>query len=114
MNTWLLMCHFCSTLEQTIFFCISNMSWWRVGAIGTAKKKFEEDDAPSKYESVALIIGVTGIMGNSLAEILPLANIPGGPWKVYGVARQSRPSWNADHPIEYRKIPNLSYRFSVM
>ncbi|KAM3281460.1 (S)-8-oxocitronellyl enol synthase CYC2-like [Capsicum chacoense] len=90
------------------------MSWWRVGAIGTAKKKFEEDVAPSKYESVALIIGVTGIMGNSLAEILPLANIPGGPWKVYGVARQSRPSWNADHPIEYRKIPSLSYRFSVM
>ncbi|CAK9143300.1 unnamed protein product [Ilex paraguariensis] len=64
-------------------------------------KKFEEDDAPQKYQSVALIIGVTGIVGNSLAEILPLADTPGGPWKVYGVARRPRPSWNADHPVEY-------------
>ncbi|CAK9164643.1 unnamed protein product [Ilex paraguariensis] len=65
------------------------------------RKKFEEDDAPQKYQSVALIIGVTGIVGNSLAEILPLADTPGGPWKVYGVARRPRPSWNADHPVEY-------------
>nr|QMS55275.1 iridoid synthase 2 [Gardenia jasminoides] len=77
------------------------MSWWWAGAIGAAKKKFEEDDAPSQYQSVALIVGVTGIVGNSLAEILPLADTPGGPWKVYGVARRPRPSWNADHPIQY-------------
>ncbi|CAK9143298.1 unnamed protein product [Ilex paraguariensis] len=77
------------------------MSWWWAGAIGAAKKKFEDDDAPPKYQSVALIIGVTGIVGNSLAEILPLADTPGGPWKVYGVARRPRPSWNADHPVEY-------------
>ncbi|KAL3515348.1 hypothetical protein ACH5RR_022250 [Cinchona calisaya] len=77
------------------------MSWWWAGAIGAAKKKFEEDDAPLKYQSVALIVGVTGIVGNSLAEILPLADTPGGPWKVYGLARRPRPSWNADHPIEY-------------
>ncbi|NP_001311571.1 3-oxo-Delta(4,5)-steroid 5-beta-reductase-like [Nicotiana tabacum] len=77
------------------------MSWWWAGAIGAAKKKFEEDDAPPKYQSVALIIGVTGIVGNSLAEILPLADTPGGPWKVYGLARRPRPSWNADHPIDY-------------
>nr|GMC83298.1 3-oxo-Delta(4,5)-steroid 5-beta-reductase-like [Ipomoea batatas] len=80
------------------------MSWWWSGAIGAAKahpKKFEDDDAPPKYQSVALIVGVTGIVGNSLAEILPLADTPGGPWKVYGVARRPRPSWNADHPIEY-------------
>ncbi|OIT02000.1 PREDICTED: 3-oxo-Delta(4,5)-steroid 5-beta-reductase-like [Nicotiana attenuata] len=78
------------------------MSWWWSGAIGAAKKKIEQDDAPvQKYQSVALIIGVTGIVGNSLAEILPLSDTPGGPWKVYGVARRPRPSWNADHPIEY-------------
>ncbi|CAI9104316.1 OLC1v1002960C1 [Oldenlandia corymbosa var. corymbosa] len=77
------------------------MSWWWAGAIGAAKKKFEEDDAPPKYQSVALIVGVTGIVGNSLAEILPLADTPGGPWKVYGLARRPRPSWNADHPVEY-------------
>ncbi|CAN8274066.1 unnamed protein product [Cochlearia groenlandica] len=77
------------------------MSWWWSGAIGAAKKKFEEDEPIQSYESVALIIGVTGIVGNSLAEILPLSDTPGGPWKVYGVARRPRPSWNSDHPIDY-------------
>lgn len=77
------------------------MSWWWAGAIGAAKKKFEEDDAPRSFQSVALVVGVTGIVGNSLAEILPLSDTPGGPWKVYGVARRPRPTWNADHPIEY-------------
>ncbi|KAL5074693.1 hypothetical protein RYX36_013677 [Vicia faba] len=77
------------------------MSWWWSGAIGAAKKKFDEDEPPRTPESVALIIGVTGIVGNSLAEILPLPDTPGGRWKVYGVARRPRPSWNADHRIEY-------------
>ncbi|VVA18329.1 PREDICTED: 3-oxo-Delta(4 5)-steroid [Prunus dulcis] len=77
------------------------MSWWWAGAIGAAKKKFDPNDAPPKYQSVALVVGVTGIVGNSLADILPLPDTPGGPWKVYGVARRARPDWNADHPIEY-------------
>ncbi|XP_062021571.1 (S)-8-oxocitronellyl enol synthase ISY1-like [Rosa rugosa] len=77
------------------------MSWWWAGAIGAAKKKFDPDDAPAKYQSVALVLGVTGLVGNSLAEILPLPDTPGGPWKVYGVARRPRPQWNADHPIQY-------------
>ncbi|XP_062108999.1 3-oxo-Delta(4,5)-steroid 5-beta-reductase [Humulus lupulus] len=77
------------------------MSWWWAGAIGAAKKKFEEDEQPRSYQSVGLVIGVTGIVGNSLAEILPLSDTPGGPWKVYGVGRRPRPNWNADHPIEY-------------
>ncbi|KAM0011924.1 putative 3-oxo-5-beta-steroid 4-dehydrogenase [Helianthus debilis subsp. tardiflorus] len=77
------------------------MSWWWAGAIGAAKKKLDDEDAPPKYQSVALIIGVTGIVGNSLTEILPLSDTPGGPWKVYGVARRPQPQWNSDHPIEY-------------
>ncbi|GLU04162.1 hypothetical protein SLE2022_213230 [Rubroshorea leprosula] len=77
------------------------MSWWWAGAIGAAKKKFDEDEALRSYQSVGLVVGVTGIVGNSLAEILPLSDTPGGPWKVYGVARRPRPNWNADHPIEY-------------
>ncbi|KAJ6685835.1 3-OXO-DELTA(45)-STEROID 5-BETA-REDUCTASE [Salix purpurea] len=77
------------------------MSWWWSGALGAAKKKLEEDETPRDYQSVALILGVTGISGNSLAEILPLSDTPGGPWKVYGVARRSRPNWNEDHPVEY-------------
>ncbi|XP_019701869.1 3-oxo-Delta(4,5)-steroid 5-beta-reductase isoform X2 [Elaeis guineensis] len=70
------------------------MSWWWAGAIGAAKKKIDEDSgggggggAP-KFQSVGLVIGVTGIVGNSLAEILPLSDTPGGPWKVYGVSRR--------------------------
>ncbi|CAI9115925.1 OLC1v1016940C1 [Oldenlandia corymbosa var. corymbosa] len=80
------------------------MSWWWSGAIGAARKNFaNEDDSqpPKNVQSVALIIGVTGIVGNSLAEILPLSDTPGGPWKVYGVARRPRPSWNLDHPVNY-------------
>ncbi|KAI6688008.1 hypothetical protein NL676_024836 [Syzygium grande] len=77
------------------------MSWWWAGAIGAAKRRIDEEEAPKSYQSVGLILGVTGIVGNSLAEILPLSDTPGGPWKVYGVARRPRPSWNADHPIEY-------------
>ncbi|XP_058781160.1 3-oxo-Delta(4,5)-steroid 5-beta-reductase-like [Vicia villosa] len=77
------------------------MSWWWSGAIGAAKKTLEEVEAQQSFQNVALVIGVTGIVGNSLAEILPLPDTPGGRWKVYGVARRPRPSWNADHPIEY-------------
>ncbi|KAI3715986.1 hypothetical protein L6452_23004 [Arctium lappa] len=84
-------------------FSQTTMTWWWAGAIGAAKKKLDDDDAPPKYQSVALIVGVTGIVGNSLAEILPLSDTPGGPWKVYGLARRPRPQWNADHPIEYIK-----------
>ncbi|WCJ17892.1 (S)-8-oxocitronellyl enol synthase [Euphorbia peplus] len=76
------------------------MKFWTKGAIEAAEKKFETN-APNSYQSVALIIGVTGIIGNSLVEILPLEDTPGGPWKVYGVARRARPIWQADHPIEY-------------
>ncbi|GMN37839.1 hypothetical protein TIFTF001_007138 [Ficus carica] len=71
------------------------MSWWWAGTIGAAKAR------PTKHQSVALVVGVTGIVGNSLAEILPLSDTPGGPWKVYGIARRPQPSWNADHPITY-------------
>ncbi|CAN6914429.1 unnamed protein product [Brassica oleracea] len=78
------------------------MSWWWAGAIGAAKKKIDDNYEPTQsYQSVALIIGVTGIIGNSLAEILPLSDTPGGPWKVYGVAPSPRPTWKPDHPVGY-------------
>ncbi|GFY86019.1 NAD(P)-binding Rossmann-fold superfamily protein [Actinidia rufa] len=66
-----------------------------------AKDKFDEDESPTVYKSVALVVGVTGIVGNSLAEVLPLSSTPGGPWKVYGVARRPRPAWNGSHPLKY-------------
>ncbi|KAL2529591.1 3-oxo-Delta-4 [Forsythia ovata] len=77
------------------------MSWWWKGAVGAAMKASAENGGSKNYQNVALIIGVTGIVGNSLAEILPLSDTPGGPWKVYGVARRPRPAWNAEHPVQY-------------
>ena len=66
------------------------------------QKKYDDEEAPPRnYQSVGLVIGVTGIVGNSLAETLPLPDTPGGPWKVYGVARRPRPAWNAKHPVKY-------------
>ncbi|KAK9163742.1 hypothetical protein Syun_004644 [Stephania yunnanensis] len=85
----------------SFFYSLIKMSWWWSGAIGAARKKFEEGQGPTEYQSVGLVVGVTGIVGNSLAEILPLSDTPGGPWKVYGIARRPRPAWNADHPVEY-------------
>ncbi|GLJ30628.1 hypothetical protein SUGI_0606480 [Cryptomeria japonica] len=52
-------------------------------------------------KKIALIIGVTGILGNSLAEILPSSDTPGGPWKVYGVAKRSKSDWSLDIPVDY-------------
>ncbi|KAL9451116.1 hypothetical protein AB3S75_012795 [Citrus x aurantiifolia] len=40
--------------------------WW-AGAVDAPKKKFEEDKKPGSYQNVGLILGVTGIVGNSLA-----------------------------------------------
>ncbi|KAM1725902.1 hypothetical protein ACFX12_016741 [Malus domestica] len=79
------------------------MSWWWAGVASAATKKLEGVDASSSrgHQSVALVVGVTGIVGNSLSEILPLPDTPGGPWKVYGVARRPRPNWNVDHPVDY-------------
>ncbi|KAL2930059.1 3-oxo-Delta(4 5)-steroid 5-beta-reductase [Bienertia sinuspersici] len=57
----------------------------------------ENGDVPSRYQNVALIVGVTGISGNSLADILQLTAAPGGRWKVYGVARRRQPEWQFHH-----------------
>ncbi|XP_078430316.1 NAD(P)-binding Rossmann-fold superfamily protein [Wolffia australiana] len=79
------------------------MSWWWSGAIGAAKKRSDEETGGgAKPEAVGLVIGATGLVGNSLAEILPLPDTPGGPWKVYAVARRPRPAWNVTaNPVVY-------------
>nr|ALB78112.1 putative progesterone 5-beta-reductase [Convallaria majalis] len=68
------------------------MRWWWAGAVGAARKKIDDGPpAAPKFQSVGLIIGDIGLVGNSLAEILPLSDTPGGPWKVYGVSRGPKP-----------------------
>ena len=42
---------------------------------------------------VALVVGVTGMAGLSLAEALKQPDCLGGPWKVYGAARRSTDDW---------------------
>ncbi|TXG71629.1 hypothetical protein EZV62_000208 [Acer yangbiense] len=47
----------------------------------------------SNYKPVALIVGVTGMAGLSLAEFLKSPTALNGPWKIYGLARRSKPTW---------------------
>ncbi|CAH1435794.1 unnamed protein product [Lactuca virosa] len=42
---------------------------------------------------VALIVGVTGMVGIALTEALKKPTALGGPWTVYGVSRRSLPPW---------------------
>ncbi|CAK9172858.1 unnamed protein product [Ilex paraguariensis] len=51
--------------------------------------------------SVALIVGVTGMVGLSLAEALKKPTALGGPWKVYGSARRSLPTWFPPSTIDH-------------
>ncbi|KAK9214791.1 hypothetical protein WN944_006790 [Citrus x changshan-huyou] len=54
-------------------------------------KKLEDYDRSRDYQNVGLVIGVTGIVGNRLADILLQSDTPGGPW----------PNWNDDYPVKY-------------
>lgn len=76
------------------------MSWWWAGAIGAARRSADPTASPSvpTYQSVALVVGATGIVGFSLLDILPLSDTPGGPWKVYAVSRRQLPPNFADIP----------------
>lgn len=56
-------------------------------------KQVHDQNPKDPSSSVALIIGVTGISGFSLAEALKNPTTPGSPWKVYGAARRLSPSW---------------------
>ncbi|KAH9310596.1 hypothetical protein KI387_025631, partial [Taxus chinensis] len=65
------------------------------------QQNVESSEVKSKKQRVALVIGVTGIVGNSLAEILPLSDTPSGPWKVYGVARRPKPEGSSNTPVNF-------------
>ncbi|KAK4481542.1 hypothetical protein RD792_012443 [Penstemon davidsonii] len=65
------------------------------------QKKLEPNGVALKYQNVALIVGVTGISGSGLAETLSFSDTPGGPWKVYGVARRPCPEWLTKLDVNY-------------
>ncbi|KAK2990268.1 hypothetical protein RJ640_014720 [Escallonia rubra] len=50
-----------------------------------------EQEIPRR--AVALIVGVTGMVGVSLAEALQKPTAIGGPWMIYGASRRPLPSW---------------------
>lgn len=62
----------------------------------------QQNNPPS---AVALIVGVTGMAGLSLAQALKAHNALGGPWKVYGAARRPKPSW---FPASYSTVTSPS------
>ncbi|GLJ30629.1 hypothetical protein SUGI_0606490 [Cryptomeria japonica] len=100
-----------------LFYWILTMSWhsWWTSSLGhravelfcfgkeqgRIQQKLRASEIKSDKRKVALIIGVTGILGNSLAEILPLSDTPGRSWKVYVVARRSKPDWSLDTQVDY-------------
>ncbi|KZV56205.1 3-oxo-Delta(4,5)-steroid 5-beta-reductase [Dorcoceras hygrometricum] len=59
------------------------------------QKHAEQNEAVKRYQSVGLMVGLTGIASSALADT------PGGPWKIYGVASQPCPSWLAEHAVTY-------------
>ncbi|KAK9007707.1 hypothetical protein V6N11_074626 [Hibiscus sabdariffa] len=72
-----------SMRHDLTYWCPPTEGWYKLntdgsggrGAIGAAKqRKMEEHDILARYKSVALVIGVTGIVGNSLAIILPFSD----------------------------------------
>ncbi|KAJ0704373.1 putative delta(4)-3-oxosteroid 5-beta-reductase [Helianthus annuus] len=44
-------------------------------------------------QAVALIVGVTAMMGDAIVKALKQPTALGGPWTVYGVSRRSLPTW---------------------
>ncbi|XP_023884025.1 (S)-8-oxocitronellyl enol synthase CYC2 [Quercus suber] len=64
-----------------------------------------EQEVPNTNTPVALVVGVTGMVGLSLAEALKSPTALGGPWKVYGSARRPKPTWfpsfTPDHYITF-------------
>ena len=52
-----------------------------------------EQQKEPNITNVALIVGVTGMAGLSLAEALKSPTALGSPWQVYGTARRPKPTW---------------------
>ncbi|MCO5561928.1 hypothetical protein L7F22_015554 [Adiantum nelumboides] len=54
-----------------------------------------------RWPKVALVVGIAGIVGRSLANLNLKPHSPRDPWKVYGVARMARPKWFVNTQIDY-------------
>ncbi|EFJ28801.1 hypothetical protein SELMODRAFT_92604 [Selaginella moellendorffii] len=63
----------------------------------------ESPEAASEHDghNEALIVGVTGIVGNSLVEALQRPDAPGAPWRIRGIARRPKPRWFEHPDVDY-------------
>ncbi|KAL3617882.1 hypothetical protein CASFOL_038203 [Castilleja foliolosa] len=90
------------------------MSWFYKRSIGDVQQRVsyllpQYDSAVAKQKSTKFRVlkcftkwgRYTGIAGSGLAETLSLSSTPGGPWKVYGVARRLCPDWLTTLNVEY-------------
>jgi Delta4-3-oxosteroid 5beta-reductase len=73
-----------------------SLSWWWTRSVGAVRERKDELAAVPEhsFQSVALVVGSTGIVGASLVDIIPRADTPGGPWKVYALSRRPPPPWS--------------------
>jgi Delta4-3-oxosteroid 5beta-reductase len=73
-----------------------SLSWWWTRSVGADRERKDELAAVPEhsFQSVALVVGSTGIVGASLVDIIPRADTPGGPWKVYALSRRPPPPWS--------------------
>ncbi|CAD6213689.1 unnamed protein product [Miscanthus lutarioriparius] len=74
-----------------------SLSWWWARSIGAVRERKDDELAAvpqHSFQSVALVVGSTGIVGTSLIDILSLPETPGGSWKVYALSRRPPPPWS--------------------
>ncbi|KAJ7296664.1 hypothetical protein O6H91_Y108000 [Diphasiastrum complanatum] len=61
----------------------------------------------AQHSNVALVAGVTGIVGSRVGELLTKPDTKGGPWKVYGIGSRAKPDWILDQ-VHYIQIDLLN------
>ncbi|XP_010671934.1 3-oxo-Delta(4,5)-steroid 5-beta-reductase [Beta vulgaris subsp. vulgaris] len=55
----------------------------------------------STTQNCALVVGVTGMAGLSIAQALRNPTAQGGPWLIYGAARRPKPTWFPSSAVDH-------------
>ena len=84
----------CTAKDTLKFATYLLLSALKIAIISSSQSpsQMEQENHPN-VTNIALIVGVTGMAGLSLAEALKSPNALGSPWQVYGAARRPKPSW---------------------
>ena len=70
-----------------------SLSWWWARSAGAVRERKDELATVPRhsFQSVALVVGSTGIVGTSLIDILSLPETPIRSWKVYTFSHHPPP-----------------------